>query len=97
MPKGYWIAHVDVADPEGYKDYVAAAKPAFEKYGARFLARGGTSEGLEGRHRGRNVVIEFPSLAAAHDCYHSPEYQRAAAIRQRHADAEMMLVEGIEP
>ncbi|TIR91203.1 MAG: DUF1330 domain-containing protein, partial [Mesorhizobium sp.] len=25
-----------------------------------------------------NVIIEFASLAAAHDCYHSPEYQRAA-------------------
>ncbi|TIQ61466.1 MAG: DUF1330 domain-containing protein, partial [Mesorhizobium sp.] len=22
MPKGYWIARVDVRDAEGYKDYV---------------------------------------------------------------------------
>ncbi len=42
MAKGYWIARVDVRDAERYKDYVAAAKPAFEKYGAVFLARGGT-------------------------------------------------------
>ena len=62
MPKGYWIAHVDVRDPEGYKDYVAAAKPAFDKYGAKFLARGGAYEATEGRGRARNVVIEFPSL-----------------------------------
>ena len=41
MPKAYWIAHVDVRDPERYKDYVAAARPAFERHGARFLARGG--------------------------------------------------------
>ena len=41
MPKGYWIAQVDVRDPERYKDYVAAAKPAFEKFGANFVARGG--------------------------------------------------------
>jgi uncharacterized protein (DUF1330 family) len=41
------------------------------------------------------VVIEFPSLEAAHDCYHSPEYQIAAAIRQEVADAEMVIVEGI--
>ncbi len=45
--------------------------------------------------RARNVVIEFPSLAAAHDCYHSPEYQKAAAIRHEVADAEMVIVEGI--
>lgn len=95
MPKGYWIAHVDVRDAEGYKGYVAAAKLAFDKYGARFLARGGAHEVTEGKGRARNVVIEFPSLKAAHDCYHSPEYAAARAIRQKFADAEMVLVEGI--
>lgn len=95
MPKGYWIAHVEMRDPEGYKDYVAAAKPAFEKHGARFLARGGAFHGEEGTARARNVVIEFASLADAKACYDSPEYQRAKAIRQRHAEAEIVLVEGV--
>jgi uncharacterized protein (DUF1330 family) len=31
----------------------------------------------------------------AHDCYHSPEYQRAVAIRQKVADGEIVLVEGV--
>lgn len=96
MPKAYWIAHVDVRDPERYKDYVATAKPAFEKYGARFLARGGTYDAMEGRGRGRNVLIEFPSMDAARDCYNSPEYQAAKAIRQTVAEAEMVIVEGYE-
>ena len=95
MPKGYWIAHVDVRDAEQYKAYVAANAQPLAAFGGRFLARGGRFENPEGSARSRNVVIEFPSLAAAHDCYHSPEYQRAAAIRQRHADAEMMLVESV--
>lgn len=94
MPKGYWIARVDVRDAEGYKDYVAAAKIAFEKYGAHFLARGGTAEAAEGTGRARNVIIEFASLQSAHDCYHSPEYQAAKAIRQRYAEGEIVLVEG---
>ncbi|WP_265516162.1 DUF1330 domain-containing protein [Nitratireductor luteus] len=96
MPKAYWIAHVDVRDAERYKDYVSTAKPAFERYGAKFLARGGAYEALEGRCRGRNVVIEFPSLQAAKDCYNSVEYQAAKAIRQEVADAEMILVQGYE-
>jgi uncharacterized protein (DUF1330 family) len=96
MPKAYWIARVDVHDPEGYKDYVAAAKLAFEKYGARFLARGGKSEAAEGTARARNVVIEFPSLQVASDCYHSPEYQHAASIRRKYADGEIVLVEGMD-
>ncbi|MCZ8543842.1 DUF1330 domain-containing protein [Mesorhizobium qingshengii] len=95
MPKGYWIARVDVRDAEGYKDYVAAAKLAFDRFDAKFLARGGAHEKAEGPGRARNVIIEFPSLAAAHDCYHSPEYQRAVAIRQKVADGEIVLVEGV--
>jgi uncharacterized protein (DUF1330 family) len=94
MAKGYWIAHVDMRDPERYKDYVATAKPAFERYGANFLARGGTAVALEGKGRARNVVIEFPSLQAAKDCYNSPEYQAAKAIRVTVADGEVILVEG---
>ena len=96
MPKGYWIAHVDVSDPERYKDYVATAKPAFERFGAKFLARGGTWQAMEGRGRGRNVVIEFPSMQAALDCYNSEEYQAAKAIRITVADAEMVIVEGYD-
>ncbi len=94
MAKGYWIAHVNVRDAERYKDYVSTAKPAFERFGANFLARGGTFHSLEGREFARNVVIEFPSLQAAHDCYNSPEYQAAKAIRVTVADGEITIVEG---
>jgi uncharacterized protein (DUF1330 family) len=95
MAKGYWIARVDVRDAERYKDYVAGAKIAFDKYGAKFLARGGAAEKAEGAGRARNVVIEFDSLQTASDCFHSPEYQAAAAIRLEVADGEIVLVEGI--
>lgn len=95
MAKGYWIARVDVRDAERYKDYVSTAKPAFERYGANFLARGGNVSNLEGTARARNVVIEFASVQDAIDCYNSPEYQAAAKIRQEVADAEMMIVEGV--
>ncbi len=95
MPKAYWIARVDVRDPERYKDYVSTAKPAFERFGAKFLARGGQFVELEGKARGRNVVIEFPSIQAAVDGYNSPEYQVAAKIRQECADAEMVVVESV--
>ena len=35
MPKGYWVARVDVTDPEGYQAYVAANAAAFRKVAAR--------------------------------------------------------------
>ncbi|WP_419907146.1 DUF1330 domain-containing protein [Hoeflea sp.] len=96
MAKAYWIASVDVKDPERYKDYVATAKPAFERFGANFLARGGAIEALEGEPRARNVVIEFATMEDARNCYNSPEYQAAKAIRQSCAEAVMLLVEGHE-
>jgi uncharacterized protein (DUF1330 family) len=95
MAKGYWIAHVTVSNPDQYKFYAEAAPEAFRKYGATILARGGKSQQMEGQGRPRNVVVEFPSLQAAIDCYNSPEYQAAKAKRRGAGEAEIVLVEGV--
>ena len=95
MAKAYWIAHVTVTDPDQYKHYASDAPVAFKKYGATFLARGGTFEHVEGKGRPRNVVIEFPSLQAALDCYHSAEYQAARAKRVGAGEADIVIVEGV--
>jgi uncharacterized protein (DUF1330 family) len=96
MPKAYWIARVDVRDPEVYKKYVETGRPAYQRYGAKFLARGGKTEVLEGNARARNVVIEFASMEDALACYNSPEYTEARKIRQSVSDGEFLLVEGAE-
>ena len=96
MPKGYWIAHVSVTDPEKYPDYVATAKPAFEEYGARFLARGGAHECVEGNTGERHVVIEFASMADALACYRCEQYQKAAKIRMSASTGTITIVEGAE-
>ena len=80
MP-AYWIGHVTISNPTAYEAYRQANAIAFAKYGARFLVRGGSQEVVEGVVRPRTVVIEFPDLKAAQDCYHSPEYQAAKAKR----------------
>ena len=94
MPKAYWIARVDVNDAETYKKYVETGKPAFERYNAKFLARGGRTEALEGKNRARNVLIEFASMEDALACYNSPEYTAARAIRQAVSEGDWILVEG---
>jgi uncharacterized protein (DUF1330 family) len=96
MPKGYWIARVDVNDPEGYKAYLAANAAIFRKYGARFLVRGGQFEAVEGRARARNIVLEFADYASALACYHSPEYQAIVPLRKPHAVGEIIVVEGYD-
>lgn len=94
MPKGYWIGRVEVHDPERYKDYIATATPAYQRFGASFPVRGGKVHLAEGPARPRNVVIEFPTIEAAIDCYNSPEYEKARAIRQEIAEGELIIVEG---
>lgn len=92
--KGYWIARIDVRDPPAYQPYVDTAKPAFERFGARFLARGGAFEALEGEARARNVLIEFASTDQALACWHSDEYQRAREHRLPVSTGEIVIVEG---
>jgi uncharacterized protein (DUF1330 family) len=96
MPKAYWIAHVDVSDDVRYRDYIAANAAPLAKYGARFIVRGGPFDNPEGRARARNVVIEFPSLQAARECYHSPEYGLAIDIRKEVATSDLIIIEGYD-
>lgn len=94
MAKGYWVAHVEIRDPLAYEAYRAANAVAFEKYGARFLVRGGPQESREGVTKLRTVVIEFDSLETARACYDSPEYQAAKALRDPVSSGDLVIVEG---
>lgn len=96
MAKGYWIAHVDVIDADSYKLYIAANGKAFARHGGRFLVRGGTFDCPEGTARARTVVIEFPSLAAARDCYADPDYVEAARFRWNAALSDLIIIEGYD-
>ena len=86
---------VDVTDPDAYPQYMAANKAAFDKYGARFLVRGGQGQIVEGPAASRLVIIEFDSYQIAQDCFHSPEYQAALAIRRTCSAAHLAIVEGV--
>jgi uncharacterized protein (DUF1330 family) len=96
MPKGYWIARVDVNSEEGYKPYAAANPAIFKKFGGRFVVRAGKFEAPEGSTRSRNVVIEFPDYATALACYRSPEYQANIKRRQPHSVIDLVIIEGYD-
>lgn len=96
MSKGYWIAHVDVRDPEAYQKYAKANGAAFAKYGARFLVRGGKHVLAAGKARARHVVIEFRDYETAIACCDSPEYREAARLRDAASDADLVIVEGYD-
>lgn len=92
----YIVARVSVADPSLLKDYLNATPPIVEKYGGRFLARGGSTITLEGPEEARRVVIiEFPSLADAEAFYQSREYSQAKKLRADVAVAEFIAIDGV--
>lgn len=96
MAKGYWIVHVDVNNPEAYKEYQALNAIAFRKYGARFLVRAGASEVEEGKLRSRHVIVEFKDYETALACYHSPEYSAAIEKRKGASEGDFVVVEGYD-
>jgi uncharacterized protein (DUF1330 family) len=94
--KAYVLVQVDVTNPQQYGEYTKLSPGIIEKFGGRFVARGGRSETLEGSPaRGRVVIVEFPSYERAKAFYDSSDYQAAKKVREGAATAQLVLVEGI--
>jgi uncharacterized protein (DUF1330 family) len=91
----YVIAEIEVADPEAYEPYKVMSSVAADRYGGRFVVRGGEVLPLEGSVAGRVVVIEFDDLEAARRWYYSPEYQEAVAVRQSASTGRLFAVQGL--
>ena len=91
----YLIVDIEVTDPQAYDDYRSQVPPLVEKYGGKYLVRGGAFEILEGDWTlNRLVVLEFPTIKAAKDFYDSDEYQPVKAIRLKATNSNLVLVEG---
>jgi len=95
MP-AYVIARIWVRDDLAYQEYRQMVAPIVERYGGRFLARGGRAEWLEGTgDLGRIILLEFPSYEQALVWYRSDDYTPALRQRQASADGELIVVEGL--
>ena len=92
----YIIVDVEVTDPEEYRTYRQQTLATIEKYGGKFIVRGGQTETLEGDWKpGRFVILEFPSVEQARTWYSSPEYTAIIGIRHRASNSRMILAEGV--
>ena len=89
----YWIAHGNIFKPDRYGKYAERVPEILARYDGKVLARGGEHKTLEGPDEfARHVVIEFPSLERAEACFHSEEYQSAAAHRRDEDAGEVRIV-----
>jgi uncharacterized protein (DUF1330 family) len=93
----YLIIDVIVIDPEVYAEYVEKVPAVVERYGGRYLARGGEVVPLSGDWNPQRIVlIEFNSIEQAHDCLGSPEYQALMPLRQESTNSRAIIIEGYE-
>ena len=95
MP-AYVIAHIDVKGPVRYEDYKKMSPISIQKYGGRFVARGGKCEVLEGTWQPKRLVLlEFPSVERAREWWASEDYRPAKELRQATSSGDMIVVEGL--
>ena len=95
MP-AYVIVEIDIVDPAGYEEYKKLAGATVEKYGGKYVVRGGRTEVLEGDwNPKRIVVLQFDAPRHAKDWLNSKEYREPRKMRHRTARANMILLEGI--
>jgi uncharacterized protein (DUF1330 family) len=90
----YVIGEIDVTDPATYQDYGKQVLPTIQKFGGRFVVRGGKAEALEGAAPKRMVVLEFPTLEQAQSWYRSAEYAPLIKLRQKASRGRLIVVEG---
>ena len=91
----YVIGEIEVTDAAVYEDYRKQVLAVVQKYGGKFLVRGGRVEALEGGWTPKRVVVlEFPSFEQAQKWYRSPEYAPLIALRKRASRGKLILVEG---
>ena len=94
----YLVCMVRVDDPETYKKYTAHSPDVINKYGGRFIVRGGPVEAIEGpAYNDRLVIVEFPSKEVVEEFYKSEDYQKIIGYRHESSESVFLLAEGIDP
>jgi uncharacterized protein (DUF1330 family) len=98
MPKGYAIFTETIRDRSRYDRYVQRALPTVLQSGGRPIVVHDGPEVIEGQWHGtRIVVLEFVSVEAARNWYRSSEYQAVVGERHASAEANAVIVGGLEP
>ena len=92
----YVISEVEPRDAALFERYRAMAPATIERYGGRYIVRGGEADLVEGGPPAKTIIIvEFPSMARAHEWYGSPEYAACLKVRAGALTRRLVFVEGV--
>ena len=91
----YVVIEIKVLNEDIYAEYMAKVPAIVEKYGGRYLARGGEITVLSGDwHPERMILLEFDSMERVHKWLASPEYASIAPLRTSSTFGRAFVIEG---
>jgi uncharacterized protein (DUF1330 family) len=98
VPPAYLIAHVQVTDPEGWKQYVTALPGTLAPYHVKTLARA-VAMPLDASTppAGSTVILVFNSMDDIKAWWNSPAYQAIIPLREKSAKTIAYALPGMPP
>ncbi len=93
----YFVAHINLTDPEEYQKYIDRAGEIFKRYEGKYLAVDNQTEVIEGNwNYSRSVIIQFESKKDFENWYYSADYQEILKHRLHGAVCDTILVKGLD-
>ena len=93
----YLVIEINVQDHELYAEYTAQVLPLVERYGGRYLVRGGEVFPVSGDWRPERLVLaQFEIMDLVQDFLTCPDYKALVPLRLRASSSRSIIVEGYE-
>lgn len=90
------IVYARIDDVDAFVPYVEAVQPLIARWGGRMVGRGVPPVILEGDWPWHTVgVLEFPSMEAAQEFWHSPEYGDVKTLRAGISEFQVVLTPSV--
>ena len=98
MEQNYFmLVDVDIHNIDEYKKYLEKVKPMVEKFGGKYLIKGGKIDAKETDlwKPKRIVLVKFPNKSSALKWYNSEEYRALKHLRLNNASSNILFIEGV--
>ena len=93
----FLLVDVDIHNIEEYIKYLEKVKPMVEKFGGKYLIKGGKIDAKETDlwKPKRIVLVKFPNKSSALRWYNSEEYRALKHLRLNNASSNILFIEGV--
>ena len=92
------VEALEVMDKKKYGEYIRKVPATIERFGGRYLVRGGEVTLVHGGWKpSRLIIVEFASMDTFNAWFHSPEYGAIAPLREQGARTNAIVLEGGDP